>query len=227
MRLAPTRKNYLLPLDETVRYKSVCPGVWRVRLELHASRYRGKPAGGGESSTDAPHVLVRGYHRHRFGRDAYQPKRHELKHAALLLRNHELSVLLTLLPTVAREVEVSYRSTDCHFGAAVAQFERALQKRAERERSRTSPASDTSQASEAAAAHEEEGNRRVLRQRRLSSWAVLPDRRKAFYFDEALERATSAAVRLRLRSSRDFANPPTEVLAVMAADLTDSAEEAS
>jgi len=230
------RQGYLVPTEKTVRYRKIRPGVWRVRMELHPDHYRVKTTGAGEWSkqivsseqgTDAM-LLVCDYHRHRFGREMYTPKVHELNHAKMLCTSHDIALLRRLVPEVAKTVETAYRAKDCHFGAAVPYFERTLQDRADKERYRIRQAAqDSNQADTHAALNSQQQKRQHLRIDRLAKWKELSDEQKTGYYDQAIQHTTSDAVRSRLCCHRDFTNPATEVLAVMAANLGDAIGESS
>ena len=219
--------GYLLPMDKGVRYRKIRPGVWRVRLELHPQHFRGVSAGGGESSTanrarkqpDAV-MLVCDYHRRRFCRDSYDPKPHELRHAEKLLIGREMSDLRELVPGVAQTVAGAYSGKDCHFGAAVPYFEKALQDREQHQRSRRRE----KQRSDSRAAIEEGtgAQREARRQRRLhllGAWQQLPVQQRTRYQQAAIARAASDSQRRHLSRHSDPEKPPTQVLEEMARAL--------
>jgi len=219
--------GYLAPMDKGIRYRKIRPGVWRVRLELHPRHFRGKRAGGGESSREdsTPRqpdaaVLVCDYHRHRFGRETYDPKSHELRHAEKLLSGRKLSDLEKLLPGVAKTVAGAYSGKDCHFGAAVPYFEKALQDHEQHQRSRRREREQT-----AGLAAIEEGTaaeRQARRQRRLrllKAWQKLSVQQQSRYQQAAIARAASDSQRRHLTRHTDLEEPPTQVLEEMARAL--------
>lgn len=220
------QKGYLLPLDGAVRYRRIRPGVWRVRFDLHPDQVRQSRTSAGDCRiSESPAVtanaaaIVRAYHCCRFGRETYEPKPHELKHAAALLRSVDTAVVESVVPVVAETVKESYRGQDCHFGAAVPYFELALQDRTDKERLRARQRQANHLDAQARVALQ--GSKREHSSRRtklLAIWKALVPVQQAHYYELAVAQAASQAIRLHLRCHRDLSNPPTEVLAAMAAD---------
>lgn len=217
------RREYLQPVEESVRYHKVRPGVWRVRLELHPTQTRTPTSGRRETATkqvalavtDAER-LVALYHAERFGRAEYHPKRQERNQAEVLLERHDFRSLEQLVPAVAARVRESFRGKDCHFGAAVAHFELACDELADLERLQSRRDQEADRQSEQRASSEAE---RVAQQERkndrLDRWQQLSPQDRSALFERAIELATSEFTRSRLRRLRGLANPPTEVLALL------------
>lgn len=65
----------------------------------------------------------------------------------------------------------------------------------------------------------EQKEKQRLRAMRLSMWRDLSPKQQADWFERAANGATNRFTTLRLHTHRDFTNPPSEVLAVMAAEL--------
>lgn len=229
------RQEYLLPVDKAIRYRKVRPGVWRVQLEIHPDRCRGKSAGVGDSSrNNAPTpqndavALVSAYHSLRFGREAYIPKLLELKHAQALLRDHDGALLLNLLPTVAKTVENSYRGQDCHFGAAVPHFESALQEQiAKTSRCAHQAEKDADHSTQQAELIQGARAKQQIRSARLSQWQKLSPQQQSTFYEQAVVQATSGSVRSRLCRRRNLQDPATEVLALMAREFSPSRGEST
>lgn len=217
------QRRYLAPMDQTVRYRKVRPGVWRVRLELHPDRTRGAARRGGESpkesipsASDDASALVRHYHRQRFGRQSYTPKPHELRHAETLLAASDPHQLQKLVPRVVETVHKQFRGEDCHFGAAVPYFEQALKEQEAKSRSLArQSATDQQRTRTQTALRRERARQREAREQRLARWNQLSQAHKLRYYDRAIAQASSGAARSRLRRLRDLHNPPTDVLALL------------
>ncbi|NIO39057.1 MAG: hypothetical protein GTO41_01945, partial [Burkholderiales bacterium] len=101
-----------------------------MRFELNSDNVRpGKGSSNGRSQvsdiSDEASALVRLYHRHRFGREEYQPASHEIRRATTLLRSYDAERVRKLVPQVARTVEQKF-GDDRFFGAAITYFENAL-----------------------------------------------------------------------------------------------------
>lgn len=219
--------GYLAPMDEAVRYRKTRPGVWRVRLELDPRHFRGNKARVGESPRqECPSkqpgavMLVRDYHRHRFGRETYDPKSHELRHAEKLLAGHTLPDLKKLVPGVAKTVAGAFGGKDCHFGAAVPYFEKALQDHEQHQRSRRREREQTAglAAIEGGTGAERQA-RRQKRDRLLKTWQQLPLSKRKQHRQSAIARATSDSQRRHLTRHSDLNEPPTQVLDEMARAL--------
>jgi len=227
-------KRYLLPVDKTVRYRKVRPGVWRVRLELHPDHVRGRTAQEGESSVrrvETPGrqeaaTLVREYQRHRFQVES-TPTARDIQHAEKLIERADSAVLRALAPAVAEKVETSFRGKDCHFGAAVRFFELALEEQADKRRLKARhEEAKAGYAERQTALDTQQHEKKRIRQQRLAAWKKLSDAQRSAYFVRAIEIASSTT-RSRLSRSHDLTHPATEVLAVMAADHGDSTAESS
>lgn len=216
-------RRYLLPLDETVRYHHVRPGVWRVRLELHPERIRTRDHGAGDwskapATSSAAALLVCEYHRFRFGRDTHQPTRSELRHAESLLVRYDRAALTKVIPEVARAL-AAQAADDLYFGYAAPLVQAALEKRERQRQARErQQARDAEHAGVERSTDDDKARRIHRREQLLARWRDLPEELQRRYRQLAIDRATNDFMRRRLRRMTDLADPPIEFLDAMAAD---------
>ncbi len=217
--------GYLKPVDTTVRYERIRPGIWRVNLELHPDQVRTKQAASEpvrktETAPSAPAAdaatLVCLYHRHRFGTTDYVPRSHEISRAKKLLQEHDAATLTNLAASVARIVELQYRGEDVYFGAAVPHFINGATRRQKRQRIHEQL--ETQQIEEAdddAAIREQKRQRHLRRKQLLSQWNQLPEDERAKYLTLAVANARSDFDRRRLSRPQAVDDPPREALEEM------------
>ena len=218
--------GYLKPVDPTLRYERIRPGVWRVNLELHPDQVRTKrpaadPVPKTETSPAAPAgdaaTLVCLYHQHRFGKTDYMPRSHEISRAKKLLQEYDAATLTNLAASVARTVESQFHGEDVYFGAAVPHFINGAARRQKRQRS--DDQLETKQVEEADddVAIQEEKRKRLLRKEQLlSQWNQLPPDERLKYLNVAAANARSDFDRRRLSRPQAVDDPPREALEEMA-----------
>ena len=211
------QQEYLLPLPASERYRKVAVGVWRVRLELHPIRWRQasrtQPVNDATPPReDQSRLVVRTYHRYRFGRDCYQPQPHELRKASALLESHSVSDLIAVTRSVVDQVRQQNKD-DLYFGFAVPYYEQTLCQHLAHKgfRQRVSNKVDST----ALAQSQSEADRRSrdrLREAQLEQWGKLSRRDRERLRDRAAARAKSSVVKRRIARC-DLDLPATEVLA--------------
>jgi hypothetical protein len=214
-------RGYLKQTDPTLRYQKIRPGIWRVNLELHPDQVRAKQQPTStvrkkETATppdgDAA-TLVCLYHRHRFGKTEYTPRRHEISRAKELLEKYDPATLSGLAASVATTVEGQYRGEDVYFGSAVPYFINAADRRQKKQRlSDRQETMDVDEVAADAAILEEKRQRQLRRQNQLAQWSRLPEDDRLKCISSAIAKARSDFDRKRLSRSKIDDDPPREVL---------------
>lgn len=217
--------GYLKPLDPSVRYQRIRNGIWRVNLELHPHQLRTKRptvatapkrhAASTSARSDAANLVCL-YHRHRFVKADYVPRKHEIAHAKKLLQDHDSTTLAKVAASVAHTVERQYRGEDKFFGSAVPYFVAAAERNEKQQRARDRQADDEQrEIDEDAAIMEQKRQRRIRRERLLRQWARLPGDERSKFRQQAIDTARSESDRRRISRSQIEDDPPREVLEAM------------
>ncbi|QDU10877.1 replication initiator protein A [Gimesia aquarii] len=195
--------NYLSP--DSVQYIKVRPGVWRVRFDFQAV----------SPVVPAPVALVQQFYKLWAGEVPPRIFDGELAHARELLDLHPETTIRQVLPNVVSTMKTEFPNAKS-FGGARKYFDEALQSFSARqqkiERTEVDVQADTQKQ---AAFHEEQEQKRQLRGKRLAIWDELTEAQKSKLYEEAIQQATSAAVRARLVRGKADQHPATEVLALL------------